>query len=234
MKVLIINCNPKLGFSSANWFYSPFIEGLKQENCIVDNYFLYHKKINECKGCLNCWFDSKAECVYEDDFMKLVNKQLSSDYIILVSPVYVGSFPSYAYHLFQRMCSIIIPEYSIYKGHFGHRLRSVHNVKGLGLISWCGFYELDNFNGMNEQMKLLSYNYSVDFSFSITRPHINYFLFNQDEKNSFQLKMNKAGREFAKTGVISADTKTEIEKNLIEKNIYLRRINKYINEKKYE
>ncbi|MDD4236129.1 MAG: flavodoxin family protein [Bacteroidales bacterium] len=234
MKVLIINCNPKLDFSSANWFYTPFIKGLEQEGCIVEKYYLYHHKINPCKGCLNCWFEGKGECIYEDDIMELTEKHLSSNYIIFISPVYIGSFPSYTYHYFHRMVSALVPDYSIYRGHCGHKLRAVHDIKGFGLISWCGFYELDNFNVMNEQMKSHCYSFSIDYSFCITRPHINYFLFYQDEKKNFQLKMNKAGREFAKTGTISADIKMEIEKDLIEKNIYLRKMNKYLNEKEHE
>lgn len=228
MRILIINCNPKLDFSSAEWFYTPFFRGLKENGASIKKLYLTRKNLHHCKGCLNCWFTHSGQCVIKDDFAAIFEQIISADYIFLVTPLYVGNFPTKTLCLFQRMTSAINPDYSFYNGHYGHTLLRQHDIKGIGLISWCGFHEIDNFDPVISQIKTFSYCFSIENMINIVRPHINYFKFFPEDKIKYEKHMHTAGCQFAKNRTINTELKAEIEKDLIDTTNYFALINEYL------
>lgn len=231
MKVLVINCNPKIESSLARWFYDPFLNGLAHSGFEVEKVYLSRKVINPCKGCLNCWYVEKGKCIFDDDFDSIQRKQLNSDYIIYVAPVYAGTFPSMAFNLTQRSISILKPTFELYNGHFGHQILFNQNIKGIGVISWCSFFEKDNFNSIDEYLKALSNIYSTQYAINIFRPHIIYFSFYPGEKEKFANMMFEAGCFFSKNGYLPKIMKTNIEKETIDRDTYLKMTNQYLSDK---
>lgn len=234
MRALIINSNPKLDNSVARWFYESFFQGLTYGGIEIEKVYLMRKNINPCKGCLNCWFVEKGRCIIDDDCEGVLKKQFNSDYVIYIAPIYAGNFPAKVFHLTQRSVSALKPTYELYNGHYGHSILFSHNIKGIGVISWCGFHEKDNFNPIDEYMRSLSNMYSVQYSMSIFRPHINYFIIHPEEKEKYKKLMFEAGSLFAKNGYIPKYLKSIIEQEIIDSGTYFKQMNKYLSDKTNE
>lgn len=231
MNVLILNGNPKLSNSTGKWLYAPFIEGLKESGDKIKTIFLQRKKIEPCKGCLHCWFIEQGKCIINDDFESISKCLNWADQLIFVCPIYVGNAPSCIYNFIQRCVSILKPTYEIYKGHYGHVLNDSLSFPSFGVISWCGFYEKDNFDSINSQMKQITYLFSGNYNLAIFRPHINAFNFFPEKKQVYIDLLKTTGKQFSQNRKIKPSTLDEIEKDLISSDEYFTLMNNLLKSK---
>jgi FMN-dependent NADH-azoreductase len=231
MNVLFLNGNQKLNNSTAAWFYTPFIESLQNNGNNIKTIFLQRKKILACKGCLHCWFIEQGKCIIKDDFESIIQWLNWADQLIFIFPIYVGNAPSIIFHFIQRCVSTTKPTYEIYKKHYGHVLNDSISFPSFGVISWCGFYEKDNFEGTNAQMKQVSYFSSQEYNISIFRPHINAFEFFPEKKQAHIELLKTAGKQFSKNRKIEKVTLEEIEKDIIRSDEYFSLMNNLLKAK---
>ena len=232
MKILILNGNPKLNNSTATWFYTPFLDSLAEQGNQIKTIYLLRKKISPCKGCLHCWFIDQGKCVINDDFDFIIKWLNWADQFIFIFPIYVGNAPSSIYHFIQRCVSIVKPTYEIYNGHYGHIQNTGVSLPSFGVISWCGFYEKDNFECVNAQMTQFAYQISQKYNFSIFRTHINSFEFFPEKKQTYIELLKTAGKQFALNKKIESSTLNEIEKDLISSEAYFSLMNNLLKTKK--
>lgn len=89
--------------------------------------------IGECHGCATCYKTGKA-CTFDDDFNKIADDIISSDGIVIATPLYWYTFPA-------KVKAIIDKFYSLYVG--GHMFQE----KKCALMA-CGEEALESFQGI--------------------------------------------------------------------------------------
>lgn len=70
----------------------------------VDKLYIRNLNINPCSGCLEC--RRKGICKIKDDMEKVIPSLISSDIIILSSPVYFMGLPSHLKAMIDR-CQVL-------------------------------------------------------------------------------------------------------------------------------
>ena len=231
MNILILNGNPKLNNSSAKWFYTPFIESLRENGNEIKIIYLQRKTIKACKGCLHCWFIDQGKCIISDDFESIVRWLNWADQLFFIFPIYVGNPPSIIFNFIQRIVSLVKPTYELINDHYGHVLNDSISFPSFGVISWCGFYEDDNFETIKLQMKQLEYSANAEYNFSIFRPHITAFDFFQEKRKSIIDNIKIAGKQFSDNLNIEKTVIDNIEKEIVSSNEYLLQMNNLLKSK---
>lgn len=104
MKVLIIKGSPrKNGVTSQ--LADSFRLGAVDSKNDVEEIYLINQKINDCLGCSKCQMTKK--CIQNDDMLKIYDKIIQSDVIVLASPVYFYSWTSIMKRFLDRTYALI-------------------------------------------------------------------------------------------------------------------------------
>lgn len=86
-KITIISSSPRKN-GVTNKLLKSFKEGLINSGTKVVEFNLYKNKIKFCDGCFMCWYENISKCKISDDFNRIYNELMSSDLVILASPIY--------------------------------------------------------------------------------------------------------------------------------------------------
>ncbi len=121
MKILVIESSPHKSGSS-NLLASSFIKGAEEKGHEVIVFDAGHSRINPCLGCDRCGMN--GECVQKDDMQKLRSLILSSDMMVLATPLYYFGFSSQLKLTIDRWYS------------FTSKLSSKHMKTALIVAAW--------------------------------------------------------------------------------------------------
>jgi multimeric flavodoxin WrbA len=84
--ILVISASPRRGGNS-DLLCDRFMLGAKEAGHQVEKIFLRDKKIGYCYACDACK-ENDGVCAQKDDMAALLDKMISSDVIVLATPVY--------------------------------------------------------------------------------------------------------------------------------------------------
>lgn len=102
-KVLVLSSSPRKGGNS-ELLCDQFINGSQETGHQVEKVFLKDKKINYCTGCGTCINGSKS-CPQKDDMAEVLEKMVSSEVIVMATPVYFYTMSAQMKTLIDRTCA---------------------------------------------------------------------------------------------------------------------------------
>jgi multimeric flavodoxin WrbA len=233
MKVLAFNSSPNLDNGTTALILDPFLNGMKQSGAEVEILYPFKMKINPCRGEGNCMFKNPGRC-FQDDDMNLLYPKLNAEVIVFATPLYWFGVSGPMKNMMDRMIPIGLPSLELHNGRSGHPLREDKRVKGgkLVLVSSCGFWEMDNFDPLVMQMKVLSQHLDREFVGPLLRPHgpILKMMLNKGAPVKDILEAaEEAGRLLIREGKISEPVLKIISRQIIPLETYIQSANQSIN-----
>src|SRR4030042_3209939 len=102
-KVLVLSASPRRGGNS-DLLCDQFILGAQTSGHEAEKIFLKDKKINYCTGCGTC-IDRGKSCTQKDDMSEILEKMVTSDVIVMATPVYFYTMCAQMKTLIDRTCS---------------------------------------------------------------------------------------------------------------------------------
>ena len=216
MKVLAINCSPKMDKGVTALILGPFLEGMKEAGAENELFYTNKLKINRCIGRLDCFV--KGKCIQNDDMQTLLPRMKEADIWVFATPLYWSGLSGPMKNLIDRMTPFGNPVFGIRDGHSCHALREDVNRGKVVLISSCGFWEVDNFDPLIGYMKVFSKHAEREFAGALLRPHSMPFM--------GMLKMGKplgdilkaakeSGRQLVRNGKMSPETLKTVSRPLM-------------------
>jgi multimeric flavodoxin WrbA len=173
MKVLAFNGSPRADKGVTDLLLQQFLAGAEDAGAETETIYLSRKKINYCKGCLNCWLVHPGKCVQKDDMVEILDKWKGAEMIVYASPVYVDGFTAQMKTMMDRFVTIGQPFIMKRDGHSRHpgneKYRRKDRAKTV-LISTCGFGETDNFDSIIFHMKAITRNMFCEHLGELIRP----------------------------------------------------------------
>lgn len=111
-----------------------FIEKIQETDNQVDLFWLYDMDIHGCIACRNCQNDwTKFGCIFKDDMQVIFDSILSSDNIILATPIYSWSCTAPMKAVLDRLV------YGMNK-YYGEKVGpSIWSGKRVAIITTCGY-----------------------------------------------------------------------------------------------
>lgn len=232
MKILLLVGSMRAENSSSLKVARAFLKGITEtcEDAQVTEVFLRDKKIEHCLGCLCCWKNEKGVCVIHDDMDEIRRQVMENDIIIQCFPLYFFGMPSKMKAFTDRMISHVSEYRGVggneKTGSFLHTMRYPELMeKKLILISSCGYEET---TGCYDSVKL---------QYDTICGEGNYLLITASQggmlaESTLEAKVEKylvkytdAGREFAQTGTVSAETQAKLAIPMLGHNTFERIIN---------
>ncbi len=100
-RILVLKGSARTGGNSEQ-LADALIKGAKEKGHEVSEFKLADMKIGGCRGCNGCW-QSKGNCIIEDDMKKLEPNLENADVLVIASPLYWSSFPAQVKAVMDRI-----------------------------------------------------------------------------------------------------------------------------------
>lgn len=121
MKILFLNGS---GSGSAmNSYIRSVTDSLSAKGHEAKELLLRDMKYSPCRGCFNCWVKTPGLCVFRDDGDILCREFLTSDIVVLSSPVIMGYPSALAKNALDRIIPLIHPYLEDVGGEVHHMKR---------------------------------------------------------------------------------------------------------------
>ncbi|MFN3505306.1 MAG: flavodoxin family protein [Caldimicrobium sp.] len=114
MKILAVHGSPRKGGNS-EILLDAFIEGVKEVSGEVEKISLYALNFSPCIACGEC--EHLGECVLRDDMTDLYEKILTSDLLVIGTPIFFYSHPAKLQAFFERFQALWATKYILNKPH---------------------------------------------------------------------------------------------------------------------
>lgn len=219
MKFTVFNGSPAGQNSNTNVIAEAFLKGAAHGGADTQNIFLAEQNIHHCKGCFACWFRSPGKCVQEDDMAALLRLYDESDVVCFATPVYTWNMTAYLKNFVDRLAPLKSPIIVEQNSRFD-LTDSKPKTQKFVVISNCGFPGEHNF----EVMKAV---------FACCNPSLEIYrscgklLKSRDEKirpivAEYLSHVEQAGYEMATNGIVSKQTKENLEMSLMPVSEYVK------------
>ncbi|MFX1565321.1 MAG: flavodoxin family protein [Promethearchaeota archaeon] len=228
MKILALNSSPRKARGGTATVLNAFLEGAKEAGAGIDLVYVHDLKIKPCLGCFNCWIKTPGVCVQKDDMKEVLDKWLSSDALVLATPVYVDGMTSTLKALLDRSIPRVQPFFEIRNDHCRHPPRIDRKPMKVALVSVSGFTELDNFDPLVAHIQGFCKNLNGKYAGALLRPlGAQLLAFKQmgiPVDDIFEA-MKQAGKEFVEKGQISSKIQEIISREIVPRSEYIKRLN---------
>lgn len=230
MKITAFNASPRAQHSNTHRMVSAFLKGCQQAGAETENIFLAKKKIHYCLGCFDCWTITPGQCIIKDDMTELTDKLMSSDIVVLATPLYVDNVSGIMKNFLDRLIPIVMPYFDKDpQGETRHKPRFERYPKFV-VISNCGFPEQSHFQTLKLIFRRMARNLHTQVIGKIYRGQGE--LLKSDHpalrpilKQYFR-NIEQAGTQIVTQGYIDDDLQKKLEKPLIPNGLYNRGANK--------
>jgi len=230
MRITAFNGSPRGNKSNTHIIVEAFFQGASDAGAQTEEIFLLQKEIKHCLGCFKCWTRTPGVCVQKDDMAGLLEKIISSDIIILATPVYIDNVSGLMKNFMDRMIPLIDPHFEKDEGGECRHLGRYGKYPKMVVIANCGFPEQSHFQVMRLLFGRIARNMSTEITAEIYRsagellssPHP----LLPPIIDNYKTLLRKAGKEVVQNGRLSEETRTQLEKPLIPEELYINGTNK--------
>jgi len=222
MKIIAINASPTMKNGMTSALMENVLEGAKEAGAEVEVIYSQKLKINYCIGCFNCWVKTPGVCIHKDDMVLLLEKVKEADCIMVCTPLYADGMTAQMKTVIDRMIPLIDPHIENVDGHNRH-VKRLKKLPAIALLSVCGFYEKDNFDGLVDHMKRICKNFQAEYLGAVLRPFS--YLMNlenlmPEEVKKVRSAAKQAGIELVKNRGFSEETLEAVAHNPISKDFF--------------
>ena len=215
MRVIIVNGSPRKGGYTSDliqWFR----KGLESQGATVFEVLLRKSRITPCIGCFKCWVgDTAGRCIFSDDMDGILETYMTSDAIVLATPMYYYSFSSLMKIFVERLFPTCQPGLDK-GGALGlGRNRPRHPGKGPSkavLIASCGLHNPRTMHALVSTFDLVCDAIAAIPVGRLLRPESNLLDFEQAKPRTLRRvrqAFESAGRELVRDGAVSEKTEAE-------------------------
>lgn len=224
MKIMVLNGSPKRDGSDCMHITRAFLEGM---NSISENevhiLHVIDQHIEYCKGCFVCMRNG-GKCVIDDDMRGILEEILASDLLLFSFPLYGFAMPAPLKALLDRTLPLGKMDMRKVGDRYEHVEQADFSHLRYVMICGCGFPNArGNFEGVLQQWRLM---FGSD-ALSITVPEVP--MFNAPEAagvtEPFLELVKQAGREYAGSGTVTAETMAKLNVPMIPDEVYASIVN---------
>ncbi len=230
MKITAFNSSPRAQHSNTHRIVAAFLEGCHDAGAETENIFLARKKIRPCLGCFDCWSVTPGKCILKDDMDELIEKVMSSDIVVLATPLYVDNVSGIMKNFLDRLIPIVMPYFEQDQNGETRHTRRYEKYPRLVAISNCGFPEQSHFQTLKLIFRRMARNLHTELIGEIYRSQgellkSDHPVIKPKLKTYFDL-VREAGRQIVMQGYITDDLQQKLEEPFIPNSYYSRGANK--------
>jgi multimeric flavodoxin WrbA len=160
---------------------------------------------------------------------ELLDKFREADYFVLATPVYVDGMTAQAKTFVDRIIPLVDAHLELVEGHFRHVTR-YKKYPQVVLVSVCGGYEMDNFEGLVDHVARLCRHLHTRFVGAVLRPGSSILSMEEvlpEPVKQIKEAARRAGKELVIDGSLTSQTLEEIARHYMTKEVFLQKVNQF-------
>jgi multimeric flavodoxin WrbA len=107
MKILFLNGSAS--DSAINSYIRSVMDSLAADGHRAQELVLRDMQYAPCRGCFNCWVKTPGLCVFKDDGDTICREFITSDMVVLASPIIMGYPSALAKNALDRIIPLLHP-----------------------------------------------------------------------------------------------------------------------------
>lgn len=236
MKITAFNGTHKIGESNTAILIDHFLQGAAAEGTQVEHVRLIQAKIQPCTACKACWQNTPGKCVIDDDMSALLEKFISSDIVVLASPIYADNVSGLLKTFIDRLIPVGDPHWEFDQHSESRHCRRHAKPAKLVAVSNCGYPEQSHFDVLRLYFRRLCRNMQLELCGEIYRgagallagdvPEFAGYL------TSYLDLVKEAGREVVRQGRVSETLTESLEAPMVPlpgfNQIFLAKVNQLV------
>ena len=203
-------------------FLEYFIKGF--ENFEINYVCLDDINYETCDGCFACWYKNIGSCIIKDDFNKVYQSIIDSDYVVYASPLYALMINGAMKTFIDRLSMVTHEPFKKYDPKTHRTSKSVNLKLPPAIVLMVGnMIGQEPFRISSEYYKAFFSLLETDLIAEIYRPESEFFKFPIMEKVQKEIyaAFTQGGKELVKNGKISSDTLEVMTKDLVSPKIFV-------------
>jgi len=169
MKITAFNGTHKTGGSNTAILVDHFLQGAAEEGAQIEHVRLAQARIQPCTACKACWQKTPGKCVIADDMSVLLEKFISSDIVVLASPIYADNISGLLKTFIDRLIPVGDPHWEFDEHGESRHCRRHAKPTRLVAVSNCGYPEQSHFYVLRLYFRRLCRNMHLELSGEIYR-----------------------------------------------------------------
>lgn len=217
MQVTAINSSPRRRCGNTSMILRPFIEGLNEAGADVKLYYTKTLNLHPCDGEYSCWYKTPGKCIQNDEMNKVIKRLKESEVWVLASPIYAVGMSGPLKNFLDRVLPMSKPFVKIVDGQCRLTFYDDVKVKKIVLVSTCGFWNMENFKTIIEEIHSFCEKTDLECVGHLLRPSAGFF--KEESKNGSNVDdiieaAKDAGKELVEDGRVSRKTELIISRNI--------------------
>ena len=210
---------------------SEFLEGATAAGAETEQIFLSEKKIEHCLGCFKCWVATPGKCVIKDDMAELLEKVITSDVVIMATPLYVDGVTAILKVFMDRLIPLADPHFEQDENGEWRHVKRFEKYPKIIVISNCGMPGQEHFQAIKLHFRRMARNFHstvvaeiyLDCGELLRSP----MLVLKPIISKYKKNLHRAGKEFVVDGSISETTARKLRKPLISGERFIKEANSH-------
>lgn len=219
MKFIMFNGSPAGKNSATNKIGEAFLAGAGRAGAETENVFLAEKKIAYCQGCFSCWFKTPGKCVMQDDMAELIEKYMAADVVCFGTPVFTWDMTANLKTFVDRLAPLKSP-LMIQKNNNFDLADAKAKTQKFVVISNCGFPGDHNFATL--KVVMAACNPVLEIYRNCGKLLKSSDSAVQETVKAYLKVVEQAGYELAAAGEVSADTRKDLDMELMSVQEYVK------------
>ena len=238
MKITAFNGSPRGKQSNTHTMLESLFVGAGKAGAEVEEIFLTDQTIAPCKGCFTCWMKTPGSCVIQDDQQNLQKKFLSSDIVILASPLYVDNVSGLLKNFMDRLIPIVDPHIEEDETGECRHVKRYKKYPKLVVLSNSGFPEQSHFQVLHLYFERVARNLHSEVLAEVYLPggeilHVD-MLIVKPFVSAYKKLLEKAGMELVQNHSLSNETQKKLQKPIVPPKQYIKGLNKRFDQIPFE
>ena len=222
---MIINGSARTEKGHTAFVLTPFIKGMKKAGAKVELVYPKNLKILPCTGCFKCWGETIGDCFINDDMQEIYPKLKEADLLILAIPVYIP-LPGMMQNFINRLCPLIEPLLEFRNGRTRAKFHDDVNISKIVGVITGGWWEIENLSIVIKILEEIALNTSTEFSGAILRPHTHYLRGETEINRKILSTLETIGEKLVRDGKLDNEDLQYISQPLVNKEEYIKILNK--------
>lgn len=233
MKIVVINGSHRGKIGNTNILVEAFLRGVKAAGAETENILLAEKRIEHCKACKACWFNTPGCCVIKDDMADIINLIRSADVRVLATPLYFDNIASMLKVFVDRLMVLGSPYWT--QDSLGEcRHLTTQKQPKLMMIANCGYPERSQFQVISHWLARHARNLGTEVIGEIFTSEGALLSSQSPELQpviaTYLEAVEEAGREIVLNMRISQETSLRLEKIFVPREAYILGVKQYVDE----
>lgn len=219
MKITIFNGSHQGRRGNTAVMVDAFLHGASEAGATVKHLMLTEYRVEFCRACKACWFQTPGRCPIADDMPELTEAYLGTDIVGFATPLYVDNVSGRMKVFLDRLIQTGDPHWEVdASGECIHR-RRFERPTGMVVLANCGYPEQTHFQPLEVIFRRMARNQHLELVGEIYRGGggllTKYDPGNKQYIGRYIELVREAGREVATRGHIGAETSRLLRQPLL-------------------